>query len=446
MKKYAVIGIGGLIGLAVMLVLISGSVPFLASGKAAVHAIGEGDDQTAAAGSLTESQAPAIHQVVAEAVVLPVERATLSMPASGVVAEVGVEEGELVEAGQLILRLEDAHQRAAVAQAQAGLESAKARLAGLEAGPRSAEIASAEAALEAAQARLARLHEGTRREELASARASLEAAQASLQRLYDGPDVHTRIAVEADLENAEAALHQTQAAYDRVAGRSDITMLPQSLALQQATNAYDAAKARYEALFAEPDSDIVANAQARVAQAEANLERLEQPTTANEIAEAEAMVRQAQAQLDLLLAGVRAEEITAAAAVVAEAEAALQQAQASLADTELRAPFTGTVASLSAKVGEQVVAGLPVAELADLGEWQVETDDLTELDVVRVKEGDSVVVTFDAIEGLELPGNVVRIKSIGQERLGDITYTVVVGLEEQDPRLRWNMTALVTVP
>jgi hypothetical protein len=41
---------------------------------------------------------------------------------------------------------------------------------------------------------------------------------------------------------------------------------------------------------------------------------------------------------------------------------------------------------------------------------------------------------------------VVRIKSIGQEKLGDITYTVVVRLDDQDPRLRWNMTAVVTVP
>jgi len=132
--------------------------------------------------------------------------------------------------------------------------------------------------------------------------------------------------------------------------------------------------------------------------------------------------------------------------MVAEAEAAVQQAQTSLADTELRAPFSGIVADNLVKVGEQVVAGMPVVELADLAALQVETDDLTELDVVRVQEGDRVLVTFDALQGLELTGRVVRIEPIGREKLGDITYTVVVGLDEQDARLRWNMTAVVTIP
>jgi HlyD family secretion protein len=446
-KKYLMIGIGAVISLALVVVLISSSTPLWAGGKAAAHALDEGDvaapsaEQTSAAGVVQDS-----YQVVAEAVVLPVEYATLSMQASGVVAELAVEEGSMVDAGQLILRLQDAHQRAAVAQAEAGLASARARLAGLEAGPRNPEIAAAQASLDAAQARLARLKQGSRSEELAAARASLKAAQASLERLYEGPDEHTRIAADADLANAEAALRQAQAAYDQVSSRGDIMMLPQSLALEQATNSYEAAKARYQALFAEPDADVVANAKAQVAQAKATVELLEEPVTENELAEAEAMVRQAQAQLDLLLAGARDEEIAAAMSQVDEAEAALEQAQASLADTELRAPFTGMAASLAVKVGEQVVAGQPIVELADLREWQVETDDLTELDVVRVQEGDPVVVTFDAIEGLELAGTVTRIKAIGEETLGDITYTVVVRLEEQDPRLRWNMTAVVTVP
>jgi hypothetical protein len=64
---------------------------------------------------------------------------------------------------------------------------------------------------------------------------------------------------------------------------------------------------------------------------------------------------------------------------------------------------------------------------------------------VRVQEGDEVLVTFDAIEGLEIAGTVVRIKSIGREKLGDITYTVAVQLDDQDARLRWNMTAVVTI-
>ena len=222
-------------------------------------------------------------------------------------------------------------------------------------------------------------------------------------------------------------------------------MLPQSLELQVATNSYMAAKARYDALFADPDEAHVANARAAVAQSEASLDRLLTPATEHELAEAGAAVRQAQAQLDLVRARVRNEEIVAAAALVAEAEAAVQEARAGLADTELRAPFAGTIADSYVKEGEQVVAGVPVIELADLSVWQIETDDLTELDVVRVQVGDEASVTFDAIEDLELTGKVVGIKSIGREKLGDITYAVTVQLDGQDARLRWNMTAVVTI-
>ena len=439
MKKKLLVAVGAVIALGIVMTMVAGSVPFLKGGLAAAQEI-NGEDSTELVSTDQESYA-----VIAEAAVVPVRHAALSLSASGIVAEVLVEEGDVVEEGQAILRLRDTHQQAAVAQAEAGLESARARLAGLEAGPRAQEIATAQASLDAARARLGRLEEGARAEDVLAAKASLTAANASLQRLFDGPDEHTRIAAEADLANAEAALRRAQAAYDQVAGREDISMLPQSLELQLASNGYDAAKARYEALFADPDDDTVANARAAVKQVQATLDRLMKPATENELAEAEAMVRQAQAQLDLMLAGVRKEEITAAEALVAEAEAAVQQARASLVDTELHAPFAGTIADSYVKTGEQVMAGVPVIELADLSAWQVETEDLTELDVVRVQEGDEVLLTFDAIEDLEVVGTVVRIKSIGREKLGDITYAVVVELGEQDARLRWNMTAVVTI-
>ena len=158
------------------------------------------------------------------------------------------------------------------------------------------------------------------------------------------------------------------------------------------------------------------------------------------------MIQQAQAQLDLLMAGARDEELAAALAAVDQAQAGLQQAQASLIDTELPAPFSGTVAVMHVKEGEQVGGGMPVVQLADLTTWQVETDDLTELDIVNVQEGDRATLTFDAIEGLELTGVVERIKPLGEEKRGDITYTVIIRPDEQDPRLRWKMTAVATIP
>jgi HlyD family secretion protein len=426
-------------------------IALLAVTAVSARALLLGDDPVAEAGQVDPDSLTAVkastssRAVVADATLVPLEHAALSMAANGLVAEVLVQEGEQVTAGQVILRLRDEQQRAALAQAEASVASAQAQLSGLLAGARAPEIAAAQATLDGAQAALARLQETPRTEDVAAARAAVAAADAVLERLYKGPDENARIAADAELSNAEAVLASAQAAYDLVAGEPNIAMLPQSVALQQATNNYHAAKARYDALFAPPEVDRVAQARAQLKQAEANLSRLLRPATAAEIAAAEAGVRQAQAQLDLLEAGAREQEIAAAAATVDQAEAARQLALASLADTELRAPFAGTLASLNVRVGEQVAAGMPIAELADLSAWQIETDDLTELDVVRVQEGQTVTLTFDAIPGLELAGTVIGIQPIGREKLGDITYKVVVHPAQADPRLRWNMTAVVTM-
>ena len=83
--------------------------------------------------------------------------------------------------------------------------------------------------------------------------------------------------------------------------------------------------------------------------------------------------------------------------------------------------------------------------LADTATWQIETTDLTELNIVNVSEGTPVTMTFDAIPGLELPGKVSKIRSFGESKQGDIVYTVIVTPTQPDPRLRWNMTAKVTM-
>ena len=68
-----------------------------------------------------EKMAPVVasNDVVADAVVVPLQSARLSMPAGGIAAEVLVDEGDEVEAGQPLLRLGAARQAAAVAQAEA---------------------------------------------------------------------------------------------------------------------------------------------------------------------------------------------------------------------------------------------------------------------------------------------------------------------------------------
>ncbi len=101
--------------------------------------------------------------------------------------------------------------------------------------------------------------------------------------------------------------------------------------------------------------------------------------------------------------------------------------------------------TLDVDQGEIATPGLAVLRLADTANWQVETTDLTELNIANVAEGMPVTMTFDAISGLELPGKVTAIKPFGESKQGDIVYTVVITPDQQDPRLRWNMTAKVTI-
>jgi len=431
--------ITALIGLLVIAGLVAGGVVVFAQERAETAA-------SAAGAAPAADPVPVDRAVIAKGIVVPAERAALSMAAGGIVAEVLAEEGQPVVKGDVILRLRDERQRAALAEADAAVLAAQAQLAIVRAGARDEELATAQAGLEVMRARLARLEEGSRAGDVAAARANLQASQAALARLNEGADENLRAAAAADMASAEAALRNAQAAYDQIKERSDVAMMPQSLQLEQATNAYKAALARYSQLVAPPKADQVAQATAAIRAAQAELDRAVDPATAADQAEAQAAVRQAEAQLQLLQAGARQGEIAAAEAAVAQAEAGRQQAAAALGDTELRAPFDGLLAVLRVRTGEQVVPGAPIAELGNAGAWLVETDDLSELDVVRVRPGQEVQLTFDAIPGLQLRGVVERIQPKGEKKLGDMTYMAVVQIQEGDERLLWNMTAVVELP
>ena len=186
-------------------------------------------------------------------------------------------------------------------------------------------------------------------------------------------------------------------------------------------------------------------AQAQVEQQRAALDKALAPATDAEIAGAEAEVRRAEAQLALSKAGARVETIQAAEAELTQAQTALMQSHLELENTELLAPFSGTIASLDLDLGQLVSAGVPVVRLADQSEWLVETDDLTEINVVYVHEGDRAQISVDALPDLELTGTVVRIKPLGENKQGDITYTATIVPDTYEDQLRWNMSTSVTI-
>jgi multidrug resistance efflux pump len=155
---------------------------------------------------------------------------------------------------------------------------------------------------------------------------------------------------------------------------------------------------------------------------------------------AEARVSQAQREYDLLLAGPDPKQVATAEARLKSADARVKSAQAAVANLELRAPFAGTVVMLKIHQGEQASPGLPAMTLADLSNWVVETDDLTEIEVVRINVGQPVSLVPDALPDVRMTGTVTAIRNIFEEKRGDITYTATISITEIDPRLRWGMT------
>ncbi len=83
--------------------------------------------------------------------------------------------------------------------------------------------------------------------------------------------------------------------------------------------------------------------------------------------------------------------------------------------------------------------------LADQSSWVVDTDDLSEVDVVNVKIDQPATITLDALPGVTLHGTVTAITPKAETKRGDVTYTVKVALTDADPRVRWGMTAQVEI-
>lgn len=329
--------------------------------------------------------------VNATGMVLPEKQTTLAFKGAGRVAEVTAGEGEFVQAGQTLARLETTDLEFAIGQAELALVTAQTQLLRLQRPPSEYDLATAQAALESARASYDKLRAGPSKEEIKVARTNLEQAQATLK--------------------------QAQAAYDQVADRPEVAMLPQSLQLEQATIAYEAAKASFELTMRKPTAAELAAARSGVVQAESSLARLQE--------------------------GVSEEEILLAQLQVEQAQLSLDQARHQLEGTELAAPHEGTLTLVGVKEGE-LTGGQPAFVLTDLSRYHVEVN-VDEIDIGRVAAGQAVTITLDALPGEELAGEIEQIASTAQLDTGIVSYQVTVHLAPTDAPLRSGMTANVEI-
>jgi HlyD family secretion protein len=339
--------------------------------------------------------------VVAEAVIEPARSEELSFEMGGRVVEVLVAEGDAVKAGDVIARLQTEDLDRALAQADLNLRQAQLRLEQLEQPPEERDVASAEAAVTSAQAAyneaLQQLtlteHAQATGDDVRAARYARDEAYRVYQDLVAKRDRGVESIGDSIVARAHDAYLDAEGQYNRTVERAEFELLSARNAVNEAYRAVEQAERDLEAVLEEPDA------------------------------------------LDLRAARL---EIEAAALALEEAESALE-------DATLAAPFDGTVTTLTIDVGDTVGAGQSALVLATLDELQAVTKDLTELDVVRVKEGQDVAVSVDAMPDEAFAGVVSEIALQPGDYRGDVVYAVTVDLTDADAPLYWGMTALVEI-
>ena len=142
--------------------------------------------------------------------------------------------------------------------------------------------------------------------------------------------------------------------------------------------------------------------------------------------------------------GVDLDQQTLLESRVSAAEAGVIAAQNALNNYTLTAPFAGVVTDITFETGQFVRPESWAAQLADLSEFKVETSDLTELEVVKIKEGQTVEIVPDSLPEIQMFGTVERIGDSFTTQAGDVIYKVTIGLDDTDPNLRWGMTVELT--
>jgi multidrug resistance efflux pump len=296
-----------------------------------------------------------------------IQEVRLSSKVGGRVAEVFVDEGDRVEAGQPVVRFDAPELEARRDRLRADVAGAKAMLEKARHGPRPEEIAQARAALAVAEAQLKLIEAGSRQEDIDQARAELDSHLLDLRR------------AEEDLARWKKLVAEGVA----VQGQLEIRM---------------ADHGRLEG---------------QVRAARARVYRLEAGARREEILEVKARVEQSRAALNLLLAGTRQEDIALAEAQVASLEAQLADLQTQLNETTVRAVEPVHIEVVAVRPGEIVAPNQPVVRVLRDGDLWVKAY-VPETELGRVHEGQAVSVTIDSHRGERFAGKVTFIANVSE--------------------------------
>lgn len=347
-------------------------------------------------------------RITASGKVVPVQSVNLSPKTSGRLVELLVDQGDRVEQGQIIARMDDTDLQAQLTKARANLAQSQAQLDETRAGSRPEEIAQAQARLDQAQAQLDQARTGNRPEEIAQAQAQVEAAQA------------------------------------RVNLTSSRVQRNRNLASQGAI-----AQDTLDEVIADDRS-----AKANLQEAQRRLAEVRSGSRSEEIAQRQAAVAEARQALAQLQNGSRPEEIAQRQAAVAAAASELKAIQVQLDDTIIRAPFAGIVTQKYATEGAFVTPTTSASSTASATSTSIVAiarglevlAQIPEVDIGQIKSGQTVEIVADAYPNQVFKG---RIRLISPEAVVEQNVTsfqariaLVTGLDALRSGMNVDLTIL----
>jgi len=190
--------------------------------------------------------------------------------------------------------------------------------------------------------------------------------------------------------------------------------------------------------------NTLAQAEAQLEVAQARLQNAaSQRTRANELFKSQSITQTEQEKAVLDYANAKAE--------VVGAEVAVENAKIRMADTDVRAPITGTIIEKNVERGQvissptsDVGGGTILLKMADLNLVQVRTL-VDETDIGKIKSGLRATVTVDAYPNTPFEGEVLKVEPQAQTQQNVTMFPVIVRIQNRDGRLRPGMNAEVEI-
>ncbi len=238
-----------------------------------------------------------------------------------------------------------------------------------------------------------------------------------------------------DLAVAQAAVDDAAGELADAEEQLELLLDPQPEDVAVAAGNLADAEEQLEQLL-DPQPEDVAVASGNLADAEEQLEQLLDPQPAD-VAVAEAMLADESEQLQELLNGPNPDDVVAA-------EAKVMAVQATLDSLRVVAPFDGQVLAVNYLVGDSTEQSTSAVKLANMEQLRVEVSvDETEVNGIRV--GQPANLTFDAVFGVEVTGEVTHVAPYGETVQGLVRFPVTVTLKENGPEMRLGMTAYARI-